>query len=176
MARRCCFETVGLFDSSISPKSCGSEDWNMWIRIAEQYFIKVVPEALTYYRSHPNNGSQSWTIMEHDYQLILEKAFANAPAHRQHLKSRSYSLAYVRIAWKALQSSNGRCDVTVSYRKKAVASDPTIRYSKEYLQLSLALFLVQSFGLNRYSQFRELVYRLKDSFLKFPKQLLSTYK
>jgi len=176
MVRRCCFDAVGLFDPTVSQGACGSEDWEMWLRIAKHYSFKAVPEFLTYYRDHASNGSKNWTIMEHDYHLILDKTFANAPAHQQHLKSRSYGFANLRIAWKALQSLNGDYEIAGRYRAKAVASYPAIRSTGEYLRLSLALFLVQSFGFNGYSQFRESVYRLKESFLKFPQRLLMTNK
>lgn len=172
MVRRSCLDIVGLFDTTISKGGAGSEDWEMWLRIAGQYSFKGVPEPLTYYRTHASNGSKNWAMMENDYHLILEKTFAKAPAYRQHLKSRSYGFANLRIAWKALQNLDGNCEIAVSYRAKAVAAYPAIRWGNEYLRFSLALSLVQAFGLNGYSQLRESLYWLKESFLKFPQRLL----
>jgi glycosyltransferase involved in cell wall biosynthesis len=172
IVRRCCFAAVGLFDPSISQ----GEDWELWLRIAVHYPFKVIPEPLTYYRDHANNSSKNWTVLAQDYYRVIDKIFAKAPANRQHLKSRSYSFANLRIAWKALQNLDGGCSIALRYRAKALADDPSIRYSKECLRLSLALLVVQFFGLNAYSQFRASVYRLKDTCLKFPKKLLAVSK
>jgi glycosyltransferase involved in cell wall biosynthesis len=167
LIRRQCFEQVGYFDPEISQGSCGSEDWDMWLRIAEHYPFGVVAEPLTYYRDHAQNASKDWAIMAQGDTLILDKIFANAPPHRQHLQSRSYGFAYLRAAWKALQNLQGDCDISLGYRHQAIAAYPALRYSRDYLRLSLALFLVQAFGLDRYNQFRDAVYRLKSALSPF---------
>jgi glycosyltransferase involved in cell wall biosynthesis len=162
LIRRECFEKVGLFDSQISQGSCGSEDWDMWLRIAERYAFRVVPEPLTQYRQHEDNGSKNWTIMEQDYARIVSKTFASAPPDRQHLQSRCAGFAYLRIAWKALQNSGGDCQAARHYRSKALSVYPAIRGSGEYRRFGIALFLVQTLGLNQYSWLRETIYLLKN--------------
>ena len=49
VARRECFNRVGLFDPSLTT----SEDYHMWLRIAAQYEIDYVPDVLGGYRFHP---------------------------------------------------------------------------------------------------------------------------
>lgn len=46
--RRDCQEKVGMYD----PELEGAEDWDMWIRIIEQFQTVYVPEVLYYYRLH----------------------------------------------------------------------------------------------------------------------------
>ncbi|MCK4785708.1 MAG: glycosyltransferase, partial [Desulfobacteraceae bacterium] len=48
MYRRLCQERVGLYDSALE----GAEDWDMWLRILEQFQPVYVPEILCYYRRH----------------------------------------------------------------------------------------------------------------------------
>lgn len=53
LVRRQCFEDLGGFD----PSYFGSGDWQMWIRIAEQWQVGFVEERLTDYRVHGANAS-----------------------------------------------------------------------------------------------------------------------
>ena len=46
--RRACRERVGDYDPDLE----GAEDWDMWVRIVEQYPTVYVPEILYYYRLH----------------------------------------------------------------------------------------------------------------------------
>src|SRR5207302_734559 len=48
LVRRECFEALGNFNEAYF----GSGDWEMWLRIAEQYEVGFVPEPLTFYRVH----------------------------------------------------------------------------------------------------------------------------
>jgi len=56
LARRLCFDTVGLFDESRSNKS---EDYDMWLRIAQGHKIGFVNEELVKYRVNPNGYNRS---------------------------------------------------------------------------------------------------------------------
>lgn len=49
------FSTVGLFDENLR----FSEDWDMWIRIAERYEIDFADEILVYIRRHSENSSKN---------------------------------------------------------------------------------------------------------------------
>lgn len=51
MYRRECQEKVGMYDPGLE----GAEDWDMWIRIIEQFQTVYVPEVLCYYRRHSNS-------------------------------------------------------------------------------------------------------------------------
>ena len=49
--RRACLERVGDYDPDLE----GAEDWDMWVRIVEQYPTVYVPEILYYYRMHAHS-------------------------------------------------------------------------------------------------------------------------
>lgn len=65
LARRECFSRGG-FDTSFF----GSGDWDMWLRIAEDWKVGFVDEPLTFYRVHGGNASHKLRkIWEDDYLL-----------------------------------------------------------------------------------------------------------
>ena len=162
MVRRACFETVGNFD----PKIAYAQGWDMWLRIATHYPFKVIKKPLIYYRAHSNNKSKNWKIMEQNYSLIIEKAFESVSTHKLKFKGRCYGFAYLRIAWKTLQNLNGEYELALHFRQQAVKSYPQLRYSKEYIRLTLAIMLVRLFGMQGYSRVRNLFYVFKQSLSK----------
>ncbi|MBW8002731.1 MAG: glycosyltransferase [Planctomycetes bacterium] len=54
MYRRICQEKVGLYDPEVE----GAEDWDMWLRIVEQFQTVYIPEVLYYYREHKESMTQ----------------------------------------------------------------------------------------------------------------------
>ncbi len=157
MIRRTCFEEVGLFDIRFAY----AQTWEMWLRIAGKYSFQVIPEILVHYRSHPGNISKKWQHVESNYKAIIEKVFANAPAHKQLLKGRCYGNAYLRVAWKVLQNKGGDFVAAKRFRKIALGYCPALKFSNQCIRLSLALSVVQTMGLDRYSRFRNLFHHLK---------------
>lgn len=53
LVRKTCFEKVGTFN----PHMNGSDDYEMWLRIAREYSIQFVPGTVGAYRWHHNNFS-----------------------------------------------------------------------------------------------------------------------
>jgi glycosyltransferase involved in cell wall biosynthesis len=158
MVRRSCLETVGLFDQNLGSYV---EDWDMWLRMASRYPFKVVKEPLVYYRQCSNSASRNWEAMARSFSLVIEKAFATAPSELQHLKNRSYGLANLCLAWKALQSRAKDWQGATRFRQQAIAYYPQLRFSKEYLRLSVAIALMRWFGSNGYSRFLSFFYTLR---------------
>ena len=160
LVRRECFNTAGWFDERRA--IAGSEDWDMWLRIAAHYSFGLIEEPLVDYRCHTDNLSSRWRQMAESFDLVLQKAFDTAPAYLQAYKNRSYGFAKLRAAWKALQHSAGDCKDAIALEKEAIANYPAIKRTREYLKFKTALIFVQLFGLRPYSACRQLVYRLKD--------------
>ncbi|WP_170329151.1 glycosyltransferase family 2 protein [Ruegeria arenilitoris] len=68
--RRDVFKTAGCFDTSLQAR----QDWDMWIRIAKNFKIGAIPEALTDLRSH--DGPRTITDPTRElkaYKTILAK-------------------------------------------------------------------------------------------------------
>ncbi|HTL88074.1 MAG TPA: glycosyltransferase [Leptolyngbya sp.] len=75
MFRRSCLETVGHYDTEL--KTC--EDWDLYLRIAEQYQFAIVPEYLIGYRQYSGSMSTKCTTMAHFYELIMSRIYQRHP-------------------------------------------------------------------------------------------------
>ncbi|MGC1395144.1 MAG: glycosyltransferase family A protein [Coleofasciculaceae cyanobacterium] len=160
MVRRCCFETVGVFDKNLK----FAEDWDLWIRFATRYHFAVIKEPLVRYREHPNSKSKKYASRLQDFQTIIEKAFASVPFELLHLRNRSYAHINICIAWKCLQGSEIDYKKANHFRHLATLHYPQIRYLREYMRLQIAIALMQCFGLNSYNKLLELFYLLRQRF------------
>ncbi len=79
MYRRICQKRVGLYD----PGLVGAEDWDMWLRIIEQFQTVYVPEVLYYYRQHKGSMTER---MPEEIRRVGREVFQKA------LKRRNYEL------------------------------------------------------------------------------------
>ncbi|MHC4862164.1 MAG: glycosyltransferase, partial [Planctomycetota bacterium] len=73
VVRRECFDDVGLFDETLN----GSDDWEMWARIATRWEFRYVPEALSYTRLHPANTSTDVARMRADSIQVHRRLFSD---------------------------------------------------------------------------------------------------
>jgi len=95
LIRRECFERLGYFDELID----GSEDYFMWLRIAERFPIDYLPETLAIYRKHGQNKSlnliqqrQSRLKIIHYFQVDLAKGLTCR------IKNRCLSIIHYQLA------------------------------------------------------------------------------
>ncbi|MBE9188820.1 glycosyltransferase family 2 protein [Gloeocapsopsis crepidinum LEGE 06123] len=158
MVRRHCFETVGNFDRNLGSYV---EDWDMWLRIAARYPFKVIKEPLVYYRDHSNNVSKNWQGMEQSYCLVIEKNLAGVSSELQHLRKQSYGFVYLCLAWKPLQSALKDYREAIYFRQQALKYYPQLRFTKEYIRLSMAIALMRLLKSNNYEKTRSLFYSLR---------------
>jgi glycosyltransferase involved in cell wall biosynthesis len=94
LARRECFDTVGLFDETLGQ----AEDWELWMRISRQFTFDFVPEPLVSYRFH--NGSVSSNLLAlHPYEIkVVERAFREDPVDGSNRVLRRRILAWYHWA------------------------------------------------------------------------------
>jgi len=157
IVRRCCFEAVGIFDINLR----SIEDWDMWLRIASRYPFAVIKEPLAYYRQLPGSMSKNCQVMEQAFHRVIEKAFHSAPSELLYLKNRSYGYANLCLAWKALQSHERDYKLALHFQQQAIYHYPQLRFSWEYIRLSLALATLQWFGQKQYGKVLTLTYALR---------------
>jgi glycosyltransferase involved in cell wall biosynthesis len=162
MVRRHCFETVGGFDEKLR----SLEDWDMWIRIAINYKFGVIKEPLAFYRQIPTSMSKNYQVMAESFDLVIEKAFSTVSADLIYLKNYSCASANICLGWKALQSEAQNLEQANFFRVKAAQHYPKIRFSQEYIRLSLAIFVMSCLGVNNYSRFLEIAYSARGLFSK----------
>ena len=70
MIRRDLFEQLGGFSSRFN----GTEDWDLWIRVAERHPIGFVPEPLVKYRFHAGSISRNWARMSRERTQVIARA------------------------------------------------------------------------------------------------------
>jgi glycosyltransferase involved in cell wall biosynthesis len=72
LIRRTCFNKVGLYDCKFFRGNAqGCEDWDMYLRIAQQYEFRVVPEFLVGYRRVQNSMSHNYERMEKSHSILM---------------------------------------------------------------------------------------------------------
>jgi glycosyltransferase involved in cell wall biosynthesis len=140
MIRRCCFETVGLFDQSLR----FVEDWDMWIRIASRYTFGLVKEPLVCYREHPNNKSKNYEKLLQSLCQIIEKSFQSVSPELLYIQKRAYGRAYLHAAWRAFYAHN--YPRASELRQQAIAYYPQLRYLKNCIRLGLLLLINRWFS------------------------------
>lgn len=73
VARKRCFSEVGGFNED--RELSGSEDWEMWLRIASRFSCRHLPNHFTYYRLHDSwtmsNPSVAERSMRHAFKIII---------------------------------------------------------------------------------------------------------
>lgn len=75
MFRRSCIDQVGNYNTELT--TC--EDWDLYLRIAEQYRFAIVPEYLIGYRQYSSSMSTKCTTMAHFYELIMSRIYLRHP-------------------------------------------------------------------------------------------------
>jgi glycosyltransferase involved in cell wall biosynthesis len=110
MARRRCLEEVGGFAPAFH---FGSQDFELWVRLAKRYAVAYIAEPLAKFRVHEHNMTSSRTPgeMEQTRSLILESIFnddelgpflsAQRPAAYSHLYRQLAEHAYSRREMRA---------------------------------------------------------------------------
>jgi hypothetical protein len=71
LLRKSCCEQVGMFDVRLT--RLGSEDRDLWLRVAEKYEVLYVPKVLAYYRIREGSASHQLDRMEQARLYIIDK-------------------------------------------------------------------------------------------------------
>ncbi len=72
MLRRDLFEQLGGFYTGLN----GTEDWDLWIRVAEHHAIGLVAEPLVKYRFHGGSISRNYERMSRERTQVITRALA----------------------------------------------------------------------------------------------------
>lgn len=81
LIRKDCLEKVGFFNASLKAQNAqGCEDWELYLRIAERYEFRVVPEFLVGYRQLRSSMSCNYKTMIRSHSLILKAVQQKYPA------------------------------------------------------------------------------------------------
>ncbi|MBD2291991.1 glycosyltransferase [Anabaena sphaerica FACHB-251] len=87
------------FDKDIE----GSEDWDLYLRLAAKYPFVCVSAPQILYRVSTNSFSTNINKMEKSGLKVIKKAFEKAPKDLQHLKNQSLANLYMYLTLKSLE-------------------------------------------------------------------------
>ena len=109
MIRRSCFEVVGLFDSTFRQ---GSEDFDMWLRLAKRYDVAYIDKPLAKFRVHAQTISAGRQVEEVEWahDLIFQSIFNDAELGHlyRHLRAKAYFHLYCQLACIAIPRGDMR--------------------------------------------------------------------
>lgn len=141
LIRRICFEEVGGFDEALA----GSQDLDMWIRIAERYEVVAVSQVLAEHRIHGDQITADLPTKAKASAQILRK-------HRQRYESHPDLLRRHLERAALLNCAVGELDVGRGFLREAIALAPERDSLRDHLRRSLhnpadhaAELLVQAF-------------------------------
>ena len=105
--RRKCIDAVGGYSVTFKEQGCpGCEDWDLAIRVAEQYAVSVVPAVLVGYRRRPNSMSAQYQTMWRSYGRVVSGVAERAPSIGPHVLRRSNEQFALYLAGVALWSGD----------------------------------------------------------------------
>jgi glycosyltransferase involved in cell wall biosynthesis len=123
LIRRECFDKIGGYNSEFRAKNGqGCEDWDIYLRIAEHYEFRVVPEFLVGYRQVTGSMSRSYMVMANGYEMMMAESQTKHPEVSQYIYNLSASLFYVYLSLKSYSCHDYW--QTIIWIIKAIKLDP----------------------------------------------------
>lgn len=114
VTRRNCLRNVGLFDESL----VRCQDWELFIRLAEEYEFNFVPEVLTIRRLHSGGLSSAGQKLYRKYNLkVIDMSARRRPDLYENYTRRAKARAYVRfglMAYEKFDMKDARRDLGIS--------------------------------------------------------------
>lgn len=146
---RQCFEEVGGYDATHRQKKAeGSEDWDLYLRIARRREFRVVPEYLVGYRLHQDSMSGDYRSMERSWYLVVGGLRDTLPQYMHPLVRWSQSNYFLYVSGKA--SRKGQSTRALTYLLRSLTKDPfrllSPKYHKTFLRSVLTLILGASWS------------------------------
>ena len=144
LIRRACFDYVGDYNCQLKEQNAqGCEDWELYLRIAEHYQFRVVPEFLIGYRKLLSSMSCDYSLMAKSHCLMLQTVRQKHPEIPAAIYRLSSSSFYMYLARQSSQRGNHRSALFLLY--KALRSDlltPFLRFGLYTLSIKSVLKLI----------------------------------
>lgn len=116
LIRKKCFDIVGVLDESM----LASQDWDMWIKIAQFYEIDFTPDILSKYHHQPDSISKNVSAIKRAHKLIFKKYQHLLKALPKKILIERYFSEGRFFCWKRDPIESGR------YFTKAIMLNPFI--------------------------------------------------
>jgi len=140
LIRRQALQEIGYFDESL----WGSEDWDMWLRLAARYPFTVVPYPHNLYRISEYSVSSNIETQAKECLKVIEKAFAQAPDSLQHLKKQSIAKLYQYLTFKVFDSlpNRHRGWLAAQYYWYTISAYPYLLWQRKKLMFVILLKII----------------------------------
>lgn len=149
LIRRVCFEAVGGYNSQLRAHGAqGCEDWDLYLRIAEKFEFRVVPELLVGYRQVLNSMSFNHLTMKRSSDFVLASARTRFPKIPEVVYQWSNSSFNWYLAMRCDQCDDYSNTIHYLYRSAQTDFFPLLR-PRFYKLLSRSLFnlLLEKLGI-----------------------------
>lgn len=125
LIRKTYLDQVGGYSTELRDcRAQGCEDWDLYLRLAEQCEFEVVPEFLVGYRKIASSMSQDYNQMARSQQMMLASVQHKHPRIPTYLYRLSKSSFYLYLAQQCNQKGSFR--KTLSWLRKAIRTDPLV--------------------------------------------------
>lgn len=105
--RRSCIDRVGGYNCNLRAQNAqGCEDWDIYIRIAEQYSVRVVPEYLIGYRQYVGSMATNAPVMAKSYEVMMSEVQQRNPNIPDRIRRWSRSTFYNYLIGKSYVSGD----------------------------------------------------------------------
>lgn len=140
LIRRQALLEVGGFDDSLK----GSQDQDLYIRLAAKYPFVTVPRYQIFYRLSSGSISSNIRRQEQEALRVYERTFAQAPTRYQHLRAQSLAHLYRYLVLRGLeaQPSPGHGLMLARCYWNAVRYRPTLLSSQTRLMVVMLVKIV----------------------------------
>jgi len=140
LIRRTCLEKVGYYNCQLKEQNAqGCEDTDIYLRIAEYYQFRVVPEFLIGYRKVISSMSCDYISMAKSHLLVLADVQQRYPKIPSTIYQRSRSNLYMYLAAQSRRCGNHWS--TLSWLYKALQIDSTNLLRNELYKMSIKSLL-----------------------------------
>ena len=134
LLRRQCFDDVGMYSSEFWKLGAqGCEDWDLYLRIAEHFEFRDLPEYLVGYRQTTGAMSSDWRKMNDSYRLLIDRVKRQHPQIPAFVFRWSNANFLLYLAQKALRAG-GHADA-IALLSRATLSDPYLLVNRRVRRL-----------------------------------------
>lgn len=115
--RRSCLEEIGGYSYDLRAQGAqGCEDLDLYLRIAERYQVRVVPEFLIGYRQVTSSMSRNYTSMAKSHDLVLQAVQQKHPEINAVVYQWSISNFCVYLSYQSNQDGNAKNSLLWLYK------------------------------------------------------------
>ncbi|MCG6137380.1 MAG: glycosyltransferase [Nostoc sp. LLA-1] len=132
---------LGGFDESLS----AAQDWDMWLRLADQYSFVAVSSVQILYRVSGNSVSSNLIRQEKCCLQVLERAYYAKPLMNQNVLNFSLTNLYKYLTCKALQAPLNKEKGAIAARfiwRYFINDSLKIKHIKFTFKLLLKIFII----------------------------------